>query len=160
MALGSLLSKHWSKVIKISQRIPAIAKVILLLLASTLLIIESAFLSSLAKLAIAPYDYMMLSCILSVFVCFLCFASITEERLSMTSRKLVKLLSTYSLGIYCINGIAQTIFHAVFVKTFPDAVFNLPEMLVMKFLGFALLLAVSIGCSLGIDKLGGSRLVC
>lgn len=159
MALGSLLSKHWNKVIKISQRIPAIAKVILLLFAGALLIIESTFLSSLAQPAIAPYDYMMLSCISSVFVCFLCFASITEDRLSMTIRQIVKLLSTYSLGIYCINGIAQTVFHAFFVKTFPDAVFNLSEMLVMKFLGFALLLTVSIGCSLAIDKLGGSALV-
>ncbi|NHC34623.1 acyltransferase family protein [Scytonema millei] len=159
MALGSLLSKHWYKVIKISQRLPTIVKVILLLLASTLLIIESIFLSSLTEPAIAPYDYMMLSCIFSVFVCFLCFASVTEDSLSITGRKIVKLLSTYSLGIYCINGVTQTIFHAFFVTMFPDATFNLLEILVMKTLGFILLLSVSIGVSLLIDKLGGSALV-
>ena len=75
MAIKAYLYKNWSAIVKVSQRIPISVKILLLFSISLIMIIEMGSLQSFTGKQVAPYEYVMFSCIMSV-VALLCFASI------------------------------------------------------------------------------------
>lgn len=154
MAIGAYLYKNWSILIKISARIPMQLKILLFSLICLLIAVEYKWLLSLTGKRIIPFEYAMFSCILSVLVWFLCFAAIDEHQLSNSVKEVVQLLSKYSLGIFCISGILSYIFSKFGHHLIRGAVFSFPEVLVMKFVGWFLLLTVSLGLSIMLDKVG------
>lgn len=158
MVLGAYLYNNWSKIVKISQRLSIEVKIFLLAATYLIMLIEYNFLRSLTGKNIIPYEYVMFSCVLSVIVGFICFASVEESQISQTLVKIIKLLATYSLGIFCINGIAMNIFVRCLAQ-FRDFTLNSYEFLAVKLLGWIFLLILSLGLSRLIDKLGFGTLV-
>lgn len=160
LALGMYFYNNWFMLVKISTRIPTPLKIFLLSLTCLIMAVEYRWLLSLTHNRIVPFEYVMLSCILSVVTVFLCFASIQESQLSIPVINSVRLLSRYSLGIYCINGILSYVLTEVGSNLLKEAIFSFPEILVMKFMGWALLLTVSLGLSILFDRLGLGASVC
>lgn len=153
MALGSYLYNNWSKIVKISSSISPKIKIGLLCITSLRMMAECGFLKTFTGERMAPYDYLLFSCIGSVIVCFLCFASVEESQVSMYARKAIKLLSTYCLGIFCINGCINVILFELIAPIFQETTFTFFEMLGMKLLGWFILLSLSLWLSLGINKI-------
>ena len=153
MVLGSYLYNNWSKIVKISGSITTRIKIALLCLTSLTMIAECSLLKIFTGESMRPYDYVLFSCIVSVIVCFLCFASVEESQVSLPVRKAIKLLSTYSLGIFCINGCINLALAGLIAPIFKYNTFNLTGMLVMKLVGWVVLLSLSVGLSLGLDKI-------
>lgn len=158
-AIGAYFYKNWSAIVKLSRRIPISFKILLLFSISLMMITECKSLYSVTGKDIAPFEYVMFSCIISVVVFFLCFACVEESQISLPIKKAVKLLSTYSLGIFCINGIIDITLIPIINPLFQEADLNLPKMLAMKLVGWMLLLTLSLWLSRRIDKLGLSVLV-
>lgn len=97
---------------------------------------------------------------LSVAVAFLCFASVEEKQLFLPLRRGVKLLSKYSLGVFCINGIVSQIFLSFGSHWFSESTFGFLEILAMKLIGWGILLTVSLSLSVLLDKAGLKNIVC
>ncbi len=104
MAIRPYFYKNWLAIVKVSQRIPMSVKILLLFSISLIMISESSSVQSFTGKEIAPYEYVMFSCIMSVVALFLCFASIERSYLS---QPLKKRLNYYQpIGwVFCINGI-------------------------------------------------------
>lgn len=158
-AIGAYFYKNWSAIVKLSQRIPIRFKILFLFLLSLMMITECSSLYFLSGKQIEPFEYVMFSCIISVVVFFLCFASVEENQISLPIKKAIKLLSTYSLGIFCINGIIDITLIPIIDPILKEANLNLPKMLAMKLVGWIILLVVSLWLSRRIDKLGLGVLV-
>jgi len=154
MALGCYFWKTWPLVVKISCRIPTQFKIFALGLSCLLLASEYHRLFLVSGGQIPPFDYATLSSILSVVVIFLCFASVESDQLPLPLKKGVLLLSQYSLGIFCINGFISELFFSFGSHQFRGATFNLVEMLVMKFVGWGILLTLSLALSVLLDRIG------
>lgn len=159
MAIGAYFYQNWSTLVKLSQRIPISFKILLLISISLIMIAESGSLQSLNGESITPYEYAMFSCIMSVVALFICFASVEENKITLPIKKAVKLLSNYSLGIFCINGIVNITLVAILAPILKQPNLNLLQILGMKLIGWIFLLALSIWISKRIDKLGFPALV-
>ncbi len=154
MALGSYFWKNWSLIVKMSYLIPCQFKIALFCLSCLLLATEYCHLFLISGGQVQPFDYAILSSILSVFIIFLCFASVEGKRLFLPIKRVVLLLSKYSLGIFCINGFISELFLSFGSHQFSGATFSFPEILVIKLLGWGLLLTLSVGLSMLIDRVG------
>ncbi|MEH2284803.1 MAG: hypothetical protein V7K90_26375 [Nostoc sp.] len=66
----------------------------------------------------------------------------------------VKLLSKYSLGIFCINGILSLICLQLGTQLFIGLNFTFQEILAIKLISWNLLLIVSLGLSMLCDRIG------
>ena len=160
IALGILIYKKLPLIVRISAHVSIHLKALLILITSAALAAEYRFLSFATQNSVPPFDYLMFSCILTVLVAFLCFASVDEKQVPLPLRNAIALLSRYSLGIFCINGIVRQIFLSFGSRLFAEATFSFAEILGMKLVGWGLLLAISLGLSVLIGKLGGKAIVC
>ncbi|NES81767.1 MAG: hypothetical protein F6K10_10380, partial [Moorea sp. SIO2B7] len=154
LALGVYFYKHWQVISKASALVKAPVKILLLLATSIIMITEANWLHWLTGKQLLPFEYGMLSCMLSVFMLFFCLASVEEEHLPTVVLQIVRLLSRYSLGIFCINGILFHVFVAFSSFIFPELTCNLTEIIVIKILGTVVLLSISLGLSFGLNRLG------
>ncbi|NET57466.1 MAG: acyltransferase [Symploca sp. SIO2E6] len=154
LALGIYLYTNWQVLAQVSARIQTPLKILLLLFTSGMMIAETTGLNYLVGQELLPFEYAMLSCIVSVLIWFLAVASIEEKQLPSRLLPVVRLLSKYSLGIFCLNGILVHIFVAFSSVVLPDLTYNLPEIIVIKVLGTTFLLSISLGLSIVLEKLG------
>lgn len=152
MALGYYCYHHWSTLVKISIQIPNKIKIILVGLTGVLIAIEYSSLMTSLTGDNSTFEYAMLSCILSVFVVFACFASIEENQLPSQAVQIIQLLSKYSLGIFCINGILSQILSLIARHMFSEATFNLPEIILARLVGWIILLTASLGLSILLNR--------
>lgn len=143
----------------ISKQISWMRKAFMLGGLGTFLTLEYAWLGFVTDNAIPPFDYLMVSCILSVPVLFLCFASVTPEQLGKRLSAVVLMFSKYSLGIFCINGILSQIFLSLGSRWI-QATFSFPEILGIKIFGWVVLLSLSLSLSLGLERVGLKAMVC
>lgn len=160
IALGILFYKNWSSIVKISSQIPIHFKGLLLIIYSGIQMVEYRWLFLRFGGDIPPFDYVMFSCIMSVFVMFLCFASIQEKQIPPLIRKLVKTLSKYSLGIFCINGLISQIFISISTRFLSEATFSFPEIIGLKLIFWMILLAISLGLSILLERIRFKSIVC
>lgn len=160
VAVGIGIGKLLPTLTRQSQQISAVVKILLLVGLSAGLILEQRQLWILTDGSIPPFEYAMVSCLLSVPVMFWVFGSIQESSLHPRIHKAILLLSNYSLGIFCINGILSQILLSIGSKLFESAVFNLPEILMIKMIGWCVLLSVSLGLSMLIARFGMKTIVC
>lgn len=160
MALGILFWKNWSSIIKISSKIPNHTKGLLLITYCGIQMIEYRWLYFRFGGDIPPFDFTMFSCIVSVFVMFLCFASVEEKQLPLFIVNIVKTLSKYSLGIFCINGILCQIFLSISIRFISEATFSFPEIIAIKLIFWIILLAISLGLSILLERIGFKAVVC
>lgn len=154
IALGVLFWNNWSSLVQVSTKISIRIKIVLLI--SYSLIQMSEFYLSFLRFEgeIPPFDYIMFSCILSVFVMLLCFASIQENQLPLWLIKLISTLSKYSLGIFCINGILARLLAKLGIYFFSAATFSLSEVLIIKLISWVFLLFISLLLSISLDRIG------
>ncbi len=160
MGLGIFFWKNWSSIIKISNQIPIHIKGLLLIIYSGIQMTEYRWLFLRFKGEIPPFDYVMFSCIISVFVMFLCFASIQEKHISPLLVNLVRILSKYSLGIFCINGILYQLFLSISTRFLHEATFSFPEIIGLKLIFWIVLLSISLGLSMLFKRIGLKVVVC
>ncbi len=160
IAMGVFLYHNWSSVIQISTRLSRVWKVITLLLLGCLMFINYASLSRLTQGKIPPFDYLTYSCIISVPIIFICFGAVEENKVLPGIRKLVYLLSKYSLGIFCINGILSQVLLFFGSRWFSAFTFNIIEALIIKILGWIFLLLISLAASMLLEKFGFKKVVC
>jgi hypothetical protein len=154
MLLGAFIWKKWARVVAFSKSVSTITKSVLCILGCTSIILEQYHILKASDGGIPPFDYVMISCILSIFILFTCFASIQEERVPVFLRTLILVLSKYSLGIFCINGILSEIFLSIGFRLFKDYMFSFPEILTIKLISWAILLSSCLGISIFLDKIG------
>ncbi len=160
IVLGILFCNNWSSIVKLSSQIPINFKVLLLILYCGIQMMEYRWLFLRFGGDIPPFDYVMFSCIMSVFVMFLCFASIQEKQIPPLIRKLVKTLSKYSLGIFCINGLISQIFISISTRFLSEATFSFPEIIGLKLIFWMILLAISLGLSILLERIRFKSIVC
>lgn len=160
MALGVIIYKNFSFFQKISTSLPTYVKVGAILFVSVGLMAESRLLFLLSNGAVQPFDYTMFSCLLTVPVAVISFASIDEHKLPAPVKGAIELLSRYSLGIFCINGILSQVFLSFGSKFFRDLVFSFPEILAIKLISWILLLGLSLGLSIVLSRVGLKAMVC
>jgi hypothetical protein len=135
-------------------------KVFFLCLMSIIFMFDYQWLIKITNGTIQPFDYATISCIVGAIAMFLCFASIRETHLSVTGEFFIKLLSKYSLGIFCINDILSQIFFSVGTKLFVQASFSLVEILAIKVISWIFLLVLSLSLSVLLGRFGLKRMVC
>ena len=160
IALGILIYKKFPLMVEVSAQISTRLKALLIFLTGATLTAEYGFLSFATQNSVPPFDYLMLSCILAVAVAFFCFASVDEKQVPLPLRNFIGLLSKYSLGIFCINGIVRQVFLSFGSRWFAEASFSFTEILAMKLIGWCVLLAISLGLSVLISKSGWKAIVC
>lgn len=107
------------------------------------------------------FEYLKISCIISVFVAFFCCASISEDTIPPLARTVVHVLSKYSLGIFCINGIlSKFLLPQVIPHLTSTPIVDLDTALVVKIVVWPLLLIISLSSSLLLEKIGLRKCVC
>ena len=153
MALGYYCFHNWLLFEKVSAQITTKMKMLLVVVTSIVMTFEYNRVITGLEGDSSTFEYALLACIISVFVAFLCFASVKENQLPPLARQAVQLLSTYCLGIFCINGILSQVFSVVGRHLFSTATFNLPQILLAKLVGWVILLGVSLGLSILLDKI-------
>lgn len=152
MAMGISLWQKWPKIIQLSGQIPNLWKGIFLAITWGLLSEEYRRLWIVTQGNIPPFDYALVSCLLSVVVLFLCFASLTAEQVPILPRQIILCLSRYSLGIFCINGIVSEIGLAIGSRWLSQTHFSLTEAILLKMGGWLGLLLISLGLSMLLDR--------
>lgn len=154
MALGYHCYHNWFVFKKISSRTPIQLK--LLVIGITCLIMTIEYTSLITSLPgnFSTFEYALISSILSVLVAFFCVASIEENQLPLLGKKIIQVLSKYSLGIFCINGILSQILSLFGKQIFSEATFNLPEIIVVKLLNWSVLITFSLGLSVLLNRVG------
>ncbi|NJL61396.1 MAG: acyltransferase [Methylacidiphilales bacterium] len=160
IALGIFIYRQFHLITSISKGIELPTKVFLLCLMSIIFMFDYQWLIKITNGTMQPFDYATISCILSAIAMFLCFASIRETHLSISGEFFVKLLSKYSLGIFCINGILSQVFFSVGTKLFYQASFSLIEILAIKLISWIVLLILSLSLSVLLARCGLKRMVC
>jgi Acyltransferase family len=154
-ALGSYFYYNWSKLKQLSLSVATRFKILFLGLTALLMILEYSWLYADSGHQVRPFEYATVSGILSAFVLFFCVLSIEEKNLPTLVLKGVKLLSTYSLGIFCINGFLSNALHGISSVIFRTVTsFTLLEILTIKLVGWAVLIGLSLVISIGLDKVG------
>ncbi|MGA7932848.1 MAG: acyltransferase [Kovacikia sp.] len=154
IALGVACYQMLPKIIKLSNQISIPLKVILLLIMAGLLIAEYGWLGQLTQHSIPPFDYGMLSCLLSVPIMILCFASLKESHFSPLLKTAILVLSKYSLGIFCINGILSQIFLSIGSHWVKGTAFSFSEVLMLKLISWGVLLGISLATAMALSRIG------
>ncbi|BAZ41379.1 hypothetical protein NIES4101_73450 [Calothrix sp. NIES-4101] len=160
VGLGLLLYRKFNAIESISTWTTLSSKVFLLCLMSIIFMFDYQWLLQITNGILQPFDYATISCLISVLVMFLCFSSIQETQFSVPIEFLIKLISKYSLGIFCINGIFSQLFSSVGRKLFEGLSFSLIEILLIKIITWILLLMLSLGVSVLLARFGLKRMVC
>lgn len=160
IALGVYIYQNFDWIERISYSLNKTNKILILCVTAATMMAEYKVLSVLLADKLRPFDYAAFSCFLSVPMMFICFASVNEKSLPQPIVKLTKLLSKYSLGIFCINGILAQIFLSIGTKLFSQTSFNLSQILLIKMVGWITLLGLSLMLSILLKRLGMKKIVC
>jgi len=159
VALGIYFHNNWPSIVEASRTTSKSVKFAAVGLTCFFLIAEDYLLFSLSGGKIVPFDYSMFSCVISAITAFICFASIEEWHIPKATQALVYLLSRYSLGIFCINGILSEILLSFGSHLLSHLSFDLVEILAIKLLGWLFLLGVSLLLSILLDRIGLGAIV-
>ncbi|BAZ09716.1 hypothetical protein NIES4071_15260 [Calothrix sp. NIES-4071] len=159
-ALGGFTYKNLAKLLKISSSIPVKVKLIILIITSIALFKNYNYLNKITYGAVEPFEYIIVPCIFSTVAFIICFISIQEKQLTSFLVKVIKLLSKYSLGIFCLNGILYLFLLSLSTKLLQNAIFDFKQLLLLKLCGWCLLLITSLGLSIILDKIGLKKIVC
>ena len=160
LALGIYLARNFPRIKAISSITPKQIKLSLGLFLTVFFWHDYQILHRLTDSAIAPFEYLTLSAVWSVPIIFFCCSAITEKGLPRWLLQTVKLLSKYSLGIYCINGTLRLVFLSIGSSLHLDYSFQVYEILTLKLIGWSILLLISLLLSILLDRLGLTKAVC
>lgn len=154
VGLGIYFQQNWDKIQSLSARISPTLKVTLILLTSLLMLGEFHHLYNVTSGDPIPFEYALVSGLLSVFILLLCFANLNSAEFPDLPISGIKLISKYSLGIFCINGILSLVFLQLGNQLLGEFNFNFIEILSLKLIGWIGLLTLSVFLSQLLDRLG------
>lgn len=154
MAIGVFLYENDAFVLKLSKVIPKTIKILALTGTASLMMLEYSRLRYLVGEQPKPFEYAMFSCILSVFVLFICFANVEPKTLPGWFIAITRLLSKYSLGIFCINGIMSLFFLHLGMQLIQDVQVSFFNVVLLKLFGTLLLVALSLWLAQRLDRWG------
>ncbi|AFY57175.1 hypothetical protein Riv7116_4762 [Rivularia sp. PCC 7116] len=160
IALGVYIYQNFDWIERTSYSLTKTHKILILCFTAATMMAEYQVLSSMVTGTLRPFDYAAFSCILSVPMMFICFASVNENSLPIPVVKIVKILSKYSLGIFCINGILAQIFLSIGTQLFSETSFNLIQMILIKIISWIVLFVMSLLLSIFLERLGLKKIVC
>jgi hypothetical protein len=159
-ALGIWIYHHLSSFKALASRLTARVKCSFLCAIAFCFMAEYSYLSKLFENQIPPFEYLMISCVVSAPTLLLCSINITEARLPPWMYQSIVMLSKYSLGIFCINGILSQIFLFMGEQLLGSYTFTFLEILAIKFVGWTILLLLSLWGAIALEKIGLKRVVC
>jgi Acyltransferase family len=152
-SMGAFFWKNWNVLVELSTKLSLASKAGLLSFGSLLFFVEQYNLLNVSSGEIEPFEYTTISCVVSVFLMFVCSANIKENDLPRPIAGLILMLSKYSLGIFCIQGILSEVFVSIGMNFWNHSMsFGFIEILIIKVLGCVFLLLASLGLSLGLDR--------
>jgi hypothetical protein len=158
--LGAYCYHRLPSIQKYAASIQPITKVMLCLVSATCLVGESVHLNTVLEYRLIPFDYLMVSCIFSVFALLICTAHLTIFRVPKICRKIIQTLSKYSLGIFCVNGVVSQIFLSIGSNVWKYGTLSIEYLLIIKIIGWFILLSVSIGTAMLLEKIHLRSVVC
>jgi hypothetical protein len=154
MFIGAFIWKNWDRIVLFSSSISIINKSALCAFGCTAIAFEQYYLLKESAGNIPPFDYAMIFCLLSVFILFTCCSSIQEAQIPGPLKTFILIFSRYSLGIFCVNGILSEVFLSIGTHFFKDYVFSFPEILIVKLIGWPILLFSCLGISILLNRVG------
>jgi hypothetical protein len=154
IALGIMLYRNLPKLVQYSRLVNNYGKFLAVGVVGVLLGLEYMKIQDLTNTSIPPFEYASISLLFLVPILFLFSAEMNEENIPTLLKNVIKCLSHYSLGIFCVNGILSQIFLTFGSRWFAAAVFSFPEIFVMKLIGWLVLLLLSLGLSVLLSRLG------
>ncbi|NEQ51905.1 MAG: acyltransferase [Leptolyngbya sp. SIO3F4] len=160
VALGIGIYQNFSVFLKLSHKLSKLKKFSLIGGLGVALMIEYVYLIQLLDNRVPPFEYVMYSCLLSVPIVFLCCTSIEAKDFPIWAQQIILLLSKYSLGIFCINGILSQVFLSFGSKWLQSYMFSFPEILAIRILSWGCLLVLSLYSSIMLNKIGMKKVVC
>ncbi|MEL6578323.1 MAG: acyltransferase family protein [Cyanobacteria bacterium J06621_12] len=160
VAMGIYFARNLAQVQAISHQMPPVVKTCLILFLGGLFIHDYQLLSWLTEQAIAPFDYLTPSCLLSVPIIFCCFSNLQAEHFPLWLVKITKIISQYSLGIFCLNGTLRLVFLSLGSSILGEQSFSLTQIVAIKLIGWSILLLVSLGLSILLARIGLKKTVC
>lgn len=160
VAMGIYFARNLTKVQIISQEMPLPAKTCLMLFLVALFIHDYQHLSWLTEQAIAPFDYLTLSSLLSVPTVFCCFSNLEAKHFLLWQVRIIEIISRYSLGIFCLNGTLRLVFLSLGSSILGEQSFSLAQILTIKLIDWWILLLVSLGLSVLMARIGLKKAVC
>jgi len=152
VAMGRYLGDRYDALVQISQRLPSLCKIGLLATLWLSTTLEYHHLQSLTQGPVAPFEYGLLSCLLSVPIGFLCLASLQPSQLPLALGRLVQVLSRYSLGIFCTNGILSLVLLQAVEHWNPEIPPQLTTLIAIKGIGWVSLLGLSLALAMALDR--------
>lgn len=159
-SIGVCLYRERRFFLKLSFKTPLQIKSLVLLGLGVGFLIENAFLIRLFGNRTAPFEYFMFSCLISAPIVFLCCMNINPDENPLWLNRSISMLSKYSLGIFCINGILSRVFLSIGSTYLRDFSFSFMQILSIKLVGWIFLLLVSLVGSILLSKMGLKRMVC
>ncbi|NES97789.1 MAG: acyltransferase [Desertifilum sp. SIO1I2] len=154
LPFGIYIQRNWQNIQALSAKIHPRLKALLLILVSGSFFIEFHAIYDFTNGDTAPFEYAMLSCLASAGLLILCFANLEADRLPNLIIAIVKLISKYSLGIFCVNGILSLIFLKIGSQIFTNIQLNWEFIIILKLMGWVGLLTLSVFLSQLLDRLG------
>ena len=154
MATGAFFYEHYSLLLRLSKNIPIWLKISTIVSTATLIFFEYGYLRQIMDEQPKPFEYSMFSCLLSVFALFLCCVSVEPKNFPRWFVSIIKVISRYSLGIFCINGILSLVFLQVGTLIFQEIQLSLVSTILLRILGGALLIILSLWLSQLLEKVG------
>ncbi|WP_203032115.1 acyltransferase family protein [Leptolyngbya sp. Cla-17] len=159
LPLGYFLYHHHESLLKLSSSIAFKYKIGAFFTISFLLLLEYAHLIPNIGSHFYTFEYALIACIGSALIVFFCACSIQSNQISPILLPTIYLLSRYSLGIFCINGILSQVFSIAGHSIFKGETFGLPEVIAFRLIGWIILLFISLGVAVQIDRFGFKALV-
>jgi hypothetical protein len=159
LPLGYFLYHRYESLLKLSSSLAFKYKLGAFLAVSFLLLLEYAHLIPNVGSHFYVFEYALIACIASALVIFFCACSIQSNEMSPILLSTIYLLSKYSLGIFCINGILSQVFSIAGYSIFKGATFGLIEVIAFRMIGWIILLSISLGVAVQIDQFGFKALV-
>jgi len=159
MPLGYFLYHRHSQLLELSSSLEFKHKMGGFLVVSFLLLLEYANLIPNIGNYFYVFEFALITCIISTLVVFVCTFSIQSNQLPLKLVSLIYLLSRYSLGIFCINGILSKVFSLLGRAVLKEMTFSLPEVLAARLIGWVILLSISLVLAIQMDRFGFKALV-
>ncbi|WP_072620620.1 acyltransferase family protein [Spirulina major] len=154
LGLGHFCYTHWDQLLTWSRRLTPQIKIAGLLGYAIAASLEFYLLTQPGFANLYPFEYALITASLSPLLLLLCCLNLTPHSLPPWAVTLIRQLSRYSLGIYCINGIGNKFFSVLARPLFAELSLNLWQVSLIRFGGWLILLSLSYWLAIGLAHWG------
>lgn len=159
-AIGAWIYQKTEAFSELSTYLSSVVKGLLLVGLAGLFMVEYTGLITVFHHDVPPFEYVMMSCLASGPILFLCSINIRQSDLPRWFQLAILTLSKYSLGIFCINGILSRGFLSIGANQLSNYTFTFSEILMIKLVSWMGLLLLSWAGSVALSRIGLKSVVC